>query len=81
MKSDSSKLKVAIVTGAAQGIGRAIACRLARDGFAIAIIDINADANAMKVLAQQIASMPIIGRLFRHHPLVDHRDYIPCSII
>jgi len=44
MKSDSSKLKVAIVTGAAQGIGRAIACRLARDGFAIAIIDINADA-------------------------------------
>jgi len=44
MKSDSSKLKVAIVTGAGQGIGRAIACRLARDGFAIAIIDINADA-------------------------------------
>ena len=44
MKSDSSKLKVAIVTGAGQGIGRAIACRLAQDGFAIAIIDINADA-------------------------------------
>src|SRR5215212_7300878 len=44
MKSDSSGLQVAIVTGAGQGIGRAIACRLARDGFAIAIIDINADA-------------------------------------
>ena len=44
MKSDSPRLNVAIVTGAGQGIGRAIACRLARDGFAIAIADINADA-------------------------------------
>ncbi|HLF02305.1 MAG TPA: SDR family NAD(P)-dependent oxidoreductase [Anaerolineales bacterium] len=44
MKSDLSTLKVAIVTGAGQGIGRAIARRLARDGFAVAIIDINADA-------------------------------------
>jgi meso-butanediol dehydrogenase / (S,S)-butanediol dehydrogenase / diacetyl reductase len=44
MKTDSSVLKVAIVTGAAQGIGRAIARRLARDGFAVAIVDINADA-------------------------------------
>jgi len=44
MKSEASMLKVAIVTGAAQGIGRAIARRLARDGFAVAIVDINADA-------------------------------------
>jgi hypothetical protein len=40
-------------------------------------IDINANANAMEVLAQQIPSMPIIGWLFGHHPLVDHRYYIP----
>lgn len=44
MKSASSTLKVAVVTGAAQGIGRAIAHRLAHDGFAIALVDINADA-------------------------------------
>ena len=44
MKSDSSKSRVAIVTGAGQGIGRAIACRLAQDGFAVAIADINAAA-------------------------------------
>jgi NAD(P)-dependent dehydrogenase (short-subunit alcohol dehydrogenase family) len=41
MKSDSSRLKVAVVTGAAQGIGRAIALRLARDGFGVALVDIN----------------------------------------
>ena len=43
MKSDHSILKVAIVTGAAQGIGKAIALRLAQDGFAVAIVDINAN--------------------------------------
>lgn len=44
MKSEPSMLKVAIVTGAAQGIGRAIARRLAHDGFAVAIADINEKA-------------------------------------
>ena len=43
MKSDSSPFKVAVVTGAAQGIGKAIAQRLSQDGFAVAIVDINAD--------------------------------------
>jgi acetoin reductase-like protein len=44
MTSDSPRLNVAVVTGAGQGIGRAIACRLARDGFALAIIDVNSNA-------------------------------------
>lgn len=35
--------KTAIVTGAAQGIGRGIALRLATDGFNVLITDINAD--------------------------------------
>jgi len=39
-------MKVALVTGAGQGIGRAIAVRLAREGFALALVDINAGALA-----------------------------------
>ena len=40
--------KVALVTGAGQGIGKAIALRLAQDGFAVAIADYN-DATAQAV--------------------------------
>lgn len=46
MESNASPLPVAIVTGAAQGIGRAIAKRLSQDGYAVAIVDINANALA-----------------------------------
>lgn len=44
MNSDSFRSKVAVVTGAGQGIGKAIAHRLAQDGFAVAIVDINGAA-------------------------------------
>ncbi|MDB5970597.1 MAG: alcohol dehydrogenase [Hydrocarboniphaga sp.] len=35
--------KVALVTGAAAGIGRAVALRFARDGMAVGVLDINLD--------------------------------------
>ncbi|MGS4819125.1 SDR family NAD(P)-dependent oxidoreductase [Raoultella terrigena] len=43
--------KVALVTGAGQGIGKAIALRLVKDGFAVAIADYN-DATATAVAAE-----------------------------
>lgn len=47
--------KIAIVTGAAQGIGKSIACRLAKDGMNVAIIDLNlekAEETAKECAAQ-----------------------------
>ena len=35
--------RVAVVTGAGSGIGRAIACRLAREGCHIALVDMDAN--------------------------------------
>lgn len=46
--------KVALVTGAGQGIGKAIAERLAKDGFAVAVLDYNAEgANAVAAALEQ----------------------------
>jgi len=54
MKKDASLLKVAVITGAGQGIGRAVAHRLASDGYAVAIIDINAET--LEVVKKEIES-------------------------
>lgn len=56
----------AIVTGAAQGIGRAIAFRLADDGFNVAVNDIPAQEKALEQVAQAIGdkgrkAMAILG--------------------
>ncbi|MBB2169412.1 acetoin reductase [Gluconacetobacter aggeris] len=49
--------KVALVTGGAQGIGRGIALRLARDGADVALVDLKAEA-----LASVAAEIEAIGR-------------------
>ncbi|MCS2609515.1 acetoin reductase [Halomonas dongshanensis] len=47
--------KVALVTGAGQGIGRAIALRLAKDGANIALVDLKDDK--IKAVAEEITAL------------------------
>lgn len=51
----SSNNQVALVTGASKGIGRGIALSLAKDGYAVAIADI--DQVALEIVAQEITTL------------------------
>ena len=48
--------RTAVVTGAARGIGRAVAVRLARDGFAVTITDLPAAQGAARDVVEEITA-------------------------
>ncbi|QRW20932.1 short chain dehydrogenase [Rhizoctonia solani] len=48
--------RVAIITGAAQGIGEAIACRLASEGISVALVDLASKMDALDQIARKIGS-------------------------
>jgi meso-butanediol dehydrogenase/(S,S)-butanediol dehydrogenase/diacetyl reductase len=51
--------RTALVTGAARGMGRAIALRLARDGLNVAVNDVQANSSELHKVQQEIEQ---IGR-------------------
>ncbi len=48
---------VALVTGSARGIGRAIALRLANDGFNLALNDIASQKENLEILCSEIEAL------------------------
>ena len=46
---------VAIVTGASRGIGRAIASRLVRDGFKVALNDLSSQRSELEALSSELS--------------------------
>ncbi|KAI0691113.1 NAD-P-binding protein [Cytidiella melzeri] len=49
--------RVAFITGGAQGIGEAIALRLAQDGLDVAILDVRGKEDQMRTVAQKISDL------------------------
>ena len=72
--------KVVLITGAGQGIGRAIALRLAKDGAHVAIVDLNADK--MQTVADEVKKIGRKATIFKAdvtqrdevHAAVDHAE-------
>ena len=55
--------KVAVVTGAARGIGRALALKFASEGATVAFTDLAVDDNA-KAVEKEIAAMGVKGKAY-----------------
>jgi NAD(P)-dependent dehydrogenase (short-subunit alcohol dehydrogenase family) len=68
--------KVAVITGAARGIGKTIASQLGRDGFAVVIADVRGDAaeEAARELHQQHG-------LNTSHTATDVSDAASCAVM
>ncbi len=68
--------KTALITGAGAGIGKACALRLARDGYAIGVLDLNLDACKLVVAEIEQAG----GRALALQASISDRDQINTAV-
>ena len=69
--------KVAIVTGAGQGIGFAIAKRLVQDGFKVGVLDYNAET-AEKAVAELSAenAFAVVADVSKKEEVADRKSVV-----
>ena len=67
MSERSTTTRIALVTGAAQGIGEAIAARLAADGLALALADLAPRERTAEVAARLADAHGVAARAYQVH--------------
>ena len=73
--------KAAIVTGAAQGIGKAIAARLVKDGMRVAIVDINDLEGQILGVSSKALDKHLYARILKDNPLGQDDQQTPMGIL
>jgi NAD(P)-dependent dehydrogenase (short-subunit alcohol dehydrogenase family) len=68
--------RVAVVTGAAQGIGRAVALALARRGFALALSDLRSPVETLADVRQVTDAMEYIGDISNENLVVSFGEAV-----
>ena len=69
-------LRVAVVTGAAQGIGRAVALALAQRGFALALSDLRSPVETLAVVRRITEAIEYIGDISNENLVVNFGETV-----
>jgi len=76
IENETKDLRVAVVTGAAQGIGRAVARALARRGFVMALNDLRSPVETAAEVAEVSRSFEFIGDISNENAVEDFAEKV-----